>query len=132
MIDTGRKQKPIISVQAFVVCGIPPRLAVTGPQVRGIVNARNAAESLNRHHPLLEETLASPSGDDRLSFGSGILMSRSTSDSMWCSHSSKSALATVMLLSAWIAFAWTAIASGPISAMSAPAKPSETLVREID
>jgi hypothetical protein len=101
MIDTGRKQKPIISVQAFVVCGIPPRLAVTGPQVRGIVNARNAAESLNRHHPLLEETLASPSGNDRLSFSSGILMSRSTSDSMWCSHSSKSALATVMLLSAW-------------------------------
>jgi hypothetical protein len=69
MIDTGRKQKPIVSVQAFVVCGIPPRLAVTGPQVRGIVNARNAAESLNRHHPLLEETLASPSGDDRLSVG---------------------------------------------------------------
>jgi hypothetical protein len=69
MIDAGRQQKPILSVQAFVVCGIPPRLAVTGPQVRGIVNARNAAESLNRHHPLLEETLASPSGDDRFSIG---------------------------------------------------------------
>jgi hypothetical protein len=65
MIDVGRQQKSILSVQAFVVCGISPWLTVTSPQVRGIVHPGNAAESLNRHHSLLEEALAPTSGDDR-------------------------------------------------------------------
>ena len=52
----------------------------------------------------------------------GIAVSQSTSASIWCSHNSRSALEAVMLKSASWAPLSAAIASGPISAISASAR----------
>ena len=60
MVDARRQKQAVLPVQPRLICRVPPRFTVTGYQVHGIFNARNAAPRLYLAYPLLEKSLPIP------------------------------------------------------------------------
>ena len=57
MVDGGRQQQSVLSVEPFLVTAIAPGLAVARPQVFQAINPRNAAPVLDRLDTLPEQPL---------------------------------------------------------------------------
>src|ERR1017187_5191299 len=65
MIDGWCQQQAVLPIETFLVCAIPPWLAVACPQVRRILNFGDPAARFNAHYPLLEESLATARDNQR-------------------------------------------------------------------
>lgn len=55
------EQEPILAIQPFLIRRVAPRLAMTRAQMLLLCDASYPTRPLERHHPLLEEPLASAS-----------------------------------------------------------------------
>ena len=69
MINAWGQEQSILAVQSLLVRRVPPRLAVTGDEVHGVVDAGDAAAGFNPGHPFSEHTLSIPSPNDCPPFG---------------------------------------------------------------
>src|SRR5690606_9050276 len=68
MVDARRQQQPVLAVEPLLIGRVTPWLAVAGSQVLVTIHSSDAAGTLDRHHPLLEEALAATREDYRLPF----------------------------------------------------------------
>ena len=54
MVDAGCEKQTILSVKAFLVIAIPPRLAMASSEMNWIIDVGDPAMVLNLHHTLLK------------------------------------------------------------------------------
>src|SRR5690606_13975980 len=66
MVNVGRQQQPVISVQPLLVARVTPRLAVTGAEVLNLIHLCHATATLDSLHVLLEQALPAARHHDGL------------------------------------------------------------------
>ena len=64
MVNAGRQQQTVFAVEAFVIGRIPPWLAMTGYEVRWVLDTCDAAFQFDIADTLFEETLSNASSNN--------------------------------------------------------------------
>ena len=69
MIDRRGEEEAILAVQPLLVGGIPPRLAMTCHQMRGVFDAGDPTSALDPRHTITEQPLPTPRPNEREPIG---------------------------------------------------------------